>query len=121
MTRYWEPDDDHPSLEGLKDWVSDNVIAAQRDLIDEGLGWIQLRNGRLVFEFVSSEMPPEEGKPIDLWHKEFDAIKMLEEHPAFYVPYAESSGAQKKHLEDWAKAIDDFGDAFRKLTGMPDR
>jgi hypothetical protein len=121
MTRYWEPGDDHPSIEGLKDWVSENVIAAQHDLIDEGRAWFRLRDGRLKFEFVSHEMPPEDGKPIDLWHKCFDAIEMLEEEPAFYTPYSECSDGQKKYLEDFARSIDEFADAFRKITGLPPR
>lgn len=117
MTRYWEPNEDHPSIEMLKDWVSDNVIAAQQDLMDEGDGWLEVKDGRLVFSFVSSEYP--NGDVIDVWMKDFDAIDMLWRWLSDYGPYESLSPAQKAHVESRAKALDDFAAEFRQKAGLP--
>lgn len=119
MTRYWEPNEDHPSLDALKDWVSDNVILAQQDLMDEGDGWIDVKDGRLLFSFVSSEKPSDDF--VELWSKDFDAIDMLESWLGDYGPYETLSPAQKAHVESRAKALDDFADAFRQKAGLPSK
>jgi hypothetical protein len=115
--RYWEPGD-APGGDPLKDWVSENVIAALAKLIEDGGAWIGVADEKLTVTFHSFEMPEKEGEPSDIWHKDFDLLEMAMEWAGDYDGLQQLSDQQREDLEERARLLDELAAKFRARAGL---
>lgn len=115
--RYWEPGD-APGGDPLKDWVSENVVAALAQLIEDGGAWIGVTDGKLTVTFQSFEMPEKEGEPSDVWHKDFDLLEMAMDWAGDYDGLQQLSDAQREDLEERARLLDELAAKFRARAGL---
>lgn len=115
--RYWEPVD-APGLDPLKDWVSENVITALTQLIDEGDAWIGVTEGKLTVTFHSFDMPEKEGEPSNIWNKDFDLLEMAMQWADDYDGLPKLSDSQREDMEERARLLDELAAKFRERAGL---
>lgn len=115
--RYWEAGE-LPNTDLIRDWISDNVVEALTQLMDQGKAWLTLQDERLVVTFCSFDKPEKEGEPGGPWHKKFDlldmAMELVEKHEGLKI-----HDGDLRNFEKFAKLLDELAAKFRERAGLP--
>jgi hypothetical protein len=116
--RFWEPGDLPEPSEVMKDWVSENVLAAIEQFVDEAVGWVEMKGETIEFKIASFDKPKEEGKPEDCFTKNFDLFEEAIERASVYNDLPSISPEQREDLEEFCAAFDRLAAAVRKAAGL---
>ena len=114
MKSYFEPD-----MKIIEDWLMDNIMEAEKDLIDESVGWIDIEDERLIFRITGSEFFDEDKCVTDVLKKDFDVIEMLWEWFSDHIEHEDLSPYDMALIESIAKDLNDFASALRKKAETP--
>lgn len=119
MKSSWQPDLNHQSIKMLEDWVRENVMEAEKDLIDEAYGFIDIEDKQLIFRITGSEFFDEDRGVTDLLHKDFGVIERLWDWFNDYIEPEDLSSDDMAHIKSIAKDLNDFASALNKKAGVP--
>jgi hypothetical protein len=114
MKSFFEPD-----MKIIEDWLMDNIMKAEKDLIDESVGWFDIEDERLIFRITGSEFFDEEKDVTDVLKKDFDVIASLWDWFDDYIEHEDLSSYDMALIESIAKDLNDFATALNKKAGVP--
>jgi hypothetical protein len=101
--RYWEPSDFRES-DPMRDWVSDNVMEAIRQFINECFVVPDLEDGKITLRFQSFDS--DDGVP---WIKKFDLEKEI-------LEWVKTDCMDKEDRENVALLLDNIAKQLRKTN-----
>jgi len=113
MKSFFEPD-----MKIIEDWLMDNIMEAEKDLIDEAVGWIDIEDERLIFHITGSEFFDEDKCVTDVLKKDFDVIERLWNWFSDFIEHEDLSSDEMVLIESIAKDLNDFASALRKKIGI---
>lgn len=106
-------------LKIVEDWLMDNIMKAEKDLIDEAVGWFDIEDGELIFRIIGCEFFDEEKDVTDVLHKDFRVIERLWDWFNDYIESEDLSSDDMALIESIAKDLNDFASALRKKAETP--
>ena len=113
MKSYFEPD-----MEIIEDWLMDNIMKAEKDLIDDAVGWFDIEDEELIFRITGSEFFDEEKDVTDVLHKDFLVIARLWDWFNDHIEREDLSSDDMAHIKSIAKDLNDFASALNKKAGV---